>query len=112
MQRMQRLAAAGDFQLLFSRGRRLESSLFRLVWRKNDLPCSRFAFVASKTVAKRAVVRNRLRRRAREWYRRRAELFQRPVDLAIIFKKDVARATRALFYEELERSTATLLQRS
>ncbi|MBI3442573.1 MAG: ribonuclease P protein component [Candidatus Sungbacteria bacterium] len=111
MQRTQRLAAANDFQLLFSRGRRFESALFRLVWRKNDLPCSRFVFVASKAVSKRAVIRNRLRRRVREWYGKQGELFPAPVDLALIFKKDAARATRASFYEELRRSTAILLRR-
>lgn len=110
MQPAQRLAAA-DFQLLFSRGRHVESPLFRLAWRKNDLARSRFAFVASKAVAKRAVVRNRLRRRAREWYRRRSELFHAPIDLAVIFKKDAAEATRALLYEELERTTTELFRR-
>ena len=110
MQPSQRLSAAGDFRLLFSRGRRVESPLFCLVWRKNNLPCSRFAFVASKGVAKAAVVRNRLRRRAREWYRKRTKLFHASVDLAIIFKKDAVEATRDTFYEELERSTSTLLR--
>ncbi|MBI4224750.1 MAG: ribonuclease P protein component [Candidatus Sungbacteria bacterium] len=109
---VQRLAAAGDFRLLFSRGMRFESPLFRLVWRKNNLPYSRFGFVCSKAVAKQAVVRNRLRRRSREWYRKRPELFTSPVDLAVIFKKDAARATRSLFYEELKRSSTRVLRSS
>ena len=112
MPSVQRLAVASDFRLLFSRGMRFESPLFRLVWRKNGLSHSRFGFVCSKAVAKRAVVRNRLRRRSREWYRKRLELFSSPVDLAVIFKKDAAGATRDLFYEELERSSAHLLRRN
>lgn len=111
MPSVQRLAAAADFRLLFSRGMRVESPLFRLVWRKNGLTHSRFGFICSKAVSKRAVVRNRLRRRSREWYRKQPELFLSPVDLALILKKDAVKATRAAFYEELERSTAHLLRR-
>jgi len=110
MQSVQRLTAA-DFRLLFSRGRRVESPLFCVISRENNLSRSRLAFVASRVVAKRAVTRNRLRRRAREWYRKRADLFRVPVDLAVVFKKDAARATRDSFYEGLERSTSTLLRR-
>jgi len=105
------MATAPDFRFLFSRGRRVESPLFRLVWLKNNLACSRFAFVVSRAVSKRAVIRNRLRRRAREWYRKQGEPFQAPVDLAIIFKKEAASATRATLYEELKCTTAPLLPR-
>jgi ribonuclease P protein component len=105
MQSMHRLAAASDFRFLFSRGRRIESPLFRLICLKNSLPFSRFAFVVSRAVSKRAVIRNRLRRRAREWYRKRSELLGAPVDLAVIFKKEAVGATRAALYAELERTT-------
>lgn len=106
------MAASFDFRSLFLRGRRIQSPFFHLVWQKNGLSCPRFAFVASKAVSKRAVVRNRLRRRAREWYRKRSELFNVPVDVAIIFKKEAVGATRTLFYEELERTTTPLLKRA
>ena len=111
MRSNQRLAAADDFRLLFSRGKRVESPLFRLLWRTNGLALSRFAFVVSKAVAKRAVVRNRISRRAREWYRKRPELFHAPVDLVVLFQKAVVGATRALLYAELERCTAELIRR-
>lgn len=108
----QRLAAAGDFRILFSRGVRIETPLFRLVWRRNNLPRSRFAFVVSKTVAKRAVARNRLRRRTREWYQKQAHRCAASVDLIIIFKREAAQATRASLYEELERASLPLFHRT
>ena len=103
--RLQRLATRNDFQTLFSRGARVESASFRVIWRKNSLAHSRFAFVASRAVSKHAVVRNRLRRRAREWYRKHLDVIRVPVDLAIIFKKNAKAATRKKFYEELERTS-------
>ena len=106
------MAAAPDFRFLFSRGRRVESPLFRLVWIKNDRACSRFAFVASRAVSKRAVIRNGLRRRAREWYRKQGEFFRAPLDLAIIFKKEAVGATRTVLYEELTRTATSLPQRN
>lgn len=101
MKKVYRLAAEKDFKQLFSKGRRTESSLFRAVARKNNLEFSRFAFVAPKTVEKRAVIRNRLRRRAREWTRKHLGLIPRSLDLALIFKKEAVHAPKKLFYEEL-----------
>ena len=109
MQSTRRLATTDNFKFLFSRGRRIESPLFRVVWLKNNLPLSRFAFVTSRAVSKRAVIRNRLRRRAKEWYGKQTEFFSAPVDIAVIFKKEAAGATRAEFYAELKRATTQLL---
>lgn len=108
MKKLGRLAQARDFKLLLGRGRRIESPLFRVVVRPNRLPFSRFAFVAARAVEKRSVVRNRLRRRAREWIRARAPLTLPSVDCAIIFKKEAAKAKRDDFYEELRKTTGRI----
>lgn len=98
---LHRLQSAKDFRLLFRFGRRRESRFLRLSILPNNLLFSRFAFIAPKTVDKRAVVRNRLRRRTREWVRIHAGPPSPPVDIAIFFKKEAKQATKKEFYEDI-----------
>lgn len=88
------------FRQLFRKGQRFESGFFRLLARKNSIGHSRFAFVTPRSLDKRSSVRNRLRRRAREWVRKNAVL-DKPSDMAVIFKKEALAATKNQFYEEL-----------
>ena len=96
--------ASIDFKLLFAKGRRFESALFRIVARKNELASSRFAFVAPKLSSGSAVKRNRVRRQAKEWVRKNLPLTPKPVDLAVVFKKEAFASERKKFYEELASS--------
>ena len=102
-----RLQSAKDFRALFRLGRRRETRLFKLIVLPNRFSYSRFAFIASKIVDKRAVVRNRLRRRCREWIRVHfLPSSGSGMDIAIFFKKDARTATKKEFYNDL----ANLLQ--
>ncbi len=101
MRRIYRLNGKENFRLLFRRGRSIEASLFKIVLKKNVFSHSRFAFIVPKASSKKATVRNRLRRRAKEWIRKNSNILNSSMDLAVIFKKDAATATSAKFYEEL-----------
>ena len=96
-----RLQSARDFRALFRFGRRQESRFFRLTTRPNTLLVSRFAFIAPKSVDKRAVVRNRLRRRCREWVRTHHSPRSPHLDVAVFFKREVVDATQREFYKDL-----------
>ena len=100
---MHRLQSAKDFRALFRFGRRQESELFKLSTLPNKLSFTRFAFIAPKTVDKRAVARNRLRRRAREWIRTHLSSPAQPLDVAVFFKKEAQAASQKEFYEDLAR---------
>ena len=101
MMKIHRLQSAKDFRALFRAGRRRESVFFRLIMRPNSIAFSRFAFIAAKSVDKRAVVRNRLRRRGREWVRTHLSPPSMPLDVALIFKKEAKDATQKEFYKDL-----------
>ncbi len=101
MIRIHRIGRESDFQALFRLGRKKEYRFFRLIARPNNLAFSRFAFVAPKTVDKRAVVRNRIRRRTREWIRKNLKSSARSLDIALFFKKEAKSATKKEFYEDL-----------
>lgn len=100
--RIYSLKGEADFRQLFRKGQRFESVFFRLLVGKNLVEHSRFAFITPRSLDKRSTVRNRLRRRAREWVRKNPVL-SKPKDVAIIFKKEAVGATRKKFYEELDK---------
>lgn len=103
MKKQFRLRDPRDFQAVFKGGRRKEGKMFRVVYLPNRKVYSRFAFIAPRSVDKRAVGRNTLRRRAREWVRGHLDELRKPLDVAVIFKKEASLAARKNFYEELAR---------
>jgi len=68
----------------------------------NSSNLARFMLVVPKSVDKRAVIRNTLKRRAREWIRKNKHLMPARLNLIIYFKKEAKNATRKEFYKELE----------
>lgn len=106
MKRINRLSRGKDLALLLRYGQRISAPLFGLSVRRTNHPHQRFVFVAGRAVDKRAVVRNRLRRRAREYIRtHRADLPPRR-DIAVMIKKEAAAANRQDFYEALKQILA------
>ena len=100
-----------DFKDIFKKGRFWQSSNLSLVTLKKEDPTlnkSKFAFSASKNVAKKAVARNKLRRRG---YSAIRNLMTRvkPSFLAVfIFKK----GSDGLSFKEIEKEVVFLLQKS
>lgn len=104
MKQTHRLRGQQEFKNLFRRGRRIESSSFHLMAGRRSAGHLRIGCVTSRAVDRRATVRNRLRRRAREWVMKQEELRSLPCDIAIVFKKSAPGTSRAKLYEELERA--------
>ncbi|OHA02894.1 MAG: ribonuclease P protein component [Candidatus Sungbacteria bacterium RIFCSPLOWO2_02_FULL_54_10] len=103
-----RLGRGADLDLVLQRGRRLSHPLFSVAWRANGTKGQRFALIVPRTVDKRATVRNRLRRRMREFMRVHAGALAPPRDIAITCRREAAAATRKAFYEALEELIARL----
>ena len=80
----------------------------RIFFKKNTLDHPRFAFVIARAVEKRAVRRNLLRRRVREWVRTHLALFSHPVDVIFLFKKEAFTVGRKEIYKELEKALHTI----
>lgn len=58
-----RLKKKKDFERVFENGKTAKEGFLILKTAKNDLDVSRFAFVVSKKISAKAVVRNKVRRR-------------------------------------------------
>jgi len=84
-----RLRRAGDFAALRQASGRYGGRCFSVRYRQNDLAVARLGLAISKRVSKRAVERNRIKRLARESFRRiRHEL--PAVDLVIMAREQAA----------------------
>ena len=94
------LRSEQDIKELLGRGRALENSFFKVIYKNRAVGNGRLLLVVSKTVSKKAVVRNKLRRRIREWIRRNY-IPTRNTDLAVFVKRSAATIPRKDFYKEL-----------
>ena len=61
-----RLKKKKYFENIFKRGRSVKEDLLSFKWRPNGLKVSRFGFIVSQKVSKKATVRNKIKRRLRE----------------------------------------------
>jgi len=61
-----RLKKKKDFERVFKRGKGYQEGFLFLKLLKNDLTVSRFGFVVSQKISKKATLRNKIKRRIRE----------------------------------------------
>lgn len=87
------------FEEIMKKGRIIHSGLFSMRFLKNPLNTSSFSVVVAKKVAKTAVSRNKIRRRA---YSILAKLPKKPYFMAFFAKKGVEKAAFAEVRSELE----------
>jgi ribonuclease P protein component len=64
-----RLKNKKDFESVFKNGKGFKEGFFYLKIKKNNLELSRFGFVVSKKISKSAVVRNKIKRAIRNYFR-------------------------------------------
>lgn len=84
-----RICQKRDFGRVFAHarevpGRRVSHPALRIVFRPNEFDHPRLGLAVSRKVSKRAVVRNRIKRRLRELFRRNGEHVPPSVDLVVI----------------------------
>jgi len=103
-----RLKGDSNFKRLIQRGRRffLPSLMLRIIPTKQDV--SRFGFVVSTKISKKAVERNKIRRRLREIIRLELPRILPGYDVLIAARKDVIK----LNYKDLRDQVLELLHKA
>ena len=81
----ERLSGLTGVSALFSHGKSYSHGCLRCKVLTNDSESSRIVVSVPKRLFKRAVMRNLLKRRIREAYRRQKGLLQTPVDILFIY---------------------------
>jgi len=79
-----RLKKEKDFEAVFKQGRSFKQGQLVLRARNNKLKSSRFGFVVNKKFSKKAVERNKIKRRLREIIKTRISKIKKPSDAIII----------------------------
>lgn len=99
-----RLTKKKAFDQLLKKGQAYFSQTLILKIIKNNLYISRFGFIISKKIAKKAVIRNKLKRRLREIIRKDISQLKGGYDIVIIAKKNsgVADKNYQLLKEEVK----------
>jgi len=79
-----RLKRKKDFEEVIKHGKGYKEGFLFLKIDKNDLNVSRFGFVVSQKISKKAVVRNKLKRQLREIVRSALPKIKKGIDVVII----------------------------
>lgn len=88
-----RLRKQKDFEAVFKTGRYSRGVFLSLKTAKNNLPQSRFGIAVSAKVSKKAVIRNKIKRRLRHIIYRRLPEIKDGFDIAIIAAPAAAEKT-------------------
>lgn len=103
-----RLTAEKDFARLFSKGRAFHGRGVTVKAARSAVEGPRIGFVVSTKVAKRAVVRNKVKRRMREIVRKRLPSLLKGVDIAFMARAESVTMT----FQEMERSIDDVLAKA
>ena len=106
--RENRLKKEEDFKKVFKKGRGFTNDLLVLKVIKNNLDISRFAFVISKKISKKATVRNRIKRRLDNIIRADLPKIKKGWDGIIIALPDIENKK----FEILKKDAESLLKRT
>jgi len=103
-----RLKKKKDFKLVFEKGKTFNNKFLFLKGAKNALKNSRFAFIVSLKISKKAVVRNRIKRLLREAIREKLDDIKSGFDVVIIAKPEIVNKN----YREINKEIEGLLKKA
>ena len=82
--KINRLRKETDFEKLFKKGKSFKNGFLILKIAENNLEESRFAFIVSQKVSKKATLRNKIKRRLRDIVRQNITEIKKGKDIALI----------------------------
>jgi ribonuclease P protein component len=106
----ERIRKKSDFASLYRDGGRFRGRYFTLVYRRNGGSHSRLGVVASRKVGS-AVIRNRVKRRFRELFRRNKALLAESLDLIVITRPGSGEAAWTELRDAFKSALETILRK-
>ena len=82
--KINRLKKEKDFEKIFKKGKSFKNGFLILKIVSNDLEESRFGFIVSQKVSKKAVLRNKVKRRLRDIIQKNIVKIKKGVDIVLI----------------------------
>jgi ribonuclease P protein component len=108
LKKANRLNLEKDFQKIFHDGKLRRTEILDIRVRANNASCSRFGFIVSSKVDKRAVVRNRLRRQMSEIIKNNFKNIASGFDIVLVAKKEIIGKP----FFEIEESLKNILKKA
>jgi len=108
--RNSRLLKPAQFQRVFDAARRSSDRYFTVLYRESDASMARIGFTIAKKKIARAVGRNRVRRLARESFRRQKRTLG-GIDIIILAQNAAATASNEQLFASLDKHWHNLQQR-
>ena len=105
MVKINSLKKENEFKRVFQKGDVFGNKAFVFYYIKNNLGENRLGIIVSKKVSKRAVIRNKIKRRTKEAYRRNEDSFSKGYDIILIAKESITQVP----FSSLEKSLIHLL---
>lgn len=96
----ERIRKTSEFKRIFSEGKRYQTENFLIILHPNQYERRRLGIVVSKKIGK-AVVRNRIKRLLREFFRLNKPKFPESSDLLFVVKKRLEKPNYTSVYNEL-----------
>lgn len=96
-----RLRKSSEFHAVQQKAQRVYCKHFLLLITKGQTPSSRLGITVTRKINKRAVIRNKIKRRLRDIFRRNRHLLRENFDLIIIARKNAADLTYQGTLEEI-----------
>ena len=84
-----RLTKQKDFDNVFNKGRSVFNKVLGLKFTNNDLDVNRFGVIVSNKISKKAVERNKIKRRIREVLKKENPILKQGYDIVIIALAEV-----------------------
>jgi ribonuclease P protein component len=103
-----RLKKEKDIKKVLSEGRFLKNDYLKLKLKKNDLEHSRFATPVGLKISKKAVTRNKIKRRLQEALRLKWEKIKQGYDVLLMVEKPIADKS----YQQIAQTLAELLRKA
>jgi ribonuclease P protein component len=98
--RQQRILTPWQYKAVFDKRQSQHDSFLGIYVAKNDPSLARLGMVVSKKVSKKAVVRNKIKRQLREYFRHQAPLLK-SIDFVVVAKAPIKDLTTAQVHSAL-----------
>ena len=103
-----RLKKKKDFDRVFKKGKGFKEGFLFIKAAENGLETTRFGFVVSKTFSKKAVLRNKVKRKLREVVRNKASDLEKGFDIVLVAMKGLEKKN----ISEIEKIINSLFKRA
>jgi len=104
------LRAAGDFSYVFEKAKKVYGDHLTLLFRPTDLGYPRLGLAVSKKHTRNAIVRNRVRRIAKESFRLTTENLG-SVDIVILSKKGIAEVDAKILRQSIDKQWQVMIKK-